>query len=220
MNDLPARMKRLPLDERGYPVPKFASWENGKPDFRLVPTSWPPRAIAERRCWICGDTLGQYMAFVIGPMCAINRTTSEPPCHRDCAEYAVTHCPFLRFPQRGRDTTNLPDNRIAPPGFMLPRNPGVALIWVTKSYKLVHSAVGGKGLLIRLGPATSATYWSHGRPATLAEVLESVESGLPHLRALAREHDGPEGMRELESLIAATIKQIREDPQWQGKESS
>ena len=31
------------------------------------------QSVKEKRCWICGDKRGKYGAFVIGPMCAINR---------------------------------------------------------------------------------------------------------------------------------------------------
>lgn len=208
---LPERFKRLPVDHRGYRVPRFVTWIDGKADFRLADTQWVKTALARRLCFLCGEPLGRYMAFVIGPMCAVNRVTSEPPCHVDCATYAVQVCPFMVFPQRGRDSDNLPD-KLAPPGFVIPRNPGVALVWVTKSFELRRAALGGKGNLISIGPATSQTWWCRGRPATLAEVMDSIESGLPALREIAAKYDGPDGERELEDLIAATIKDIKESP--------
>ena len=33
---LPRRFLGLPIDDRGYPVPWFVHWVDGKPDFRLV----------------------------------------------------------------------------------------------------------------------------------------------------------------------------------------
>jgi len=212
---MPPRIARLPVDSRGYPVPKFASWHDGVPDFRLADTAWVRRAFAENRCWVCGDTLGQYKAFVIGPMCMVNRTTAEPPCHLECAEYSVRACPFLAFPQRKRNMDDLPADRIAPPGLTLERNPGVSLIWVCKTYKLARAHGGNKGVLVTLGEATAKHWYRRGRPATLPEVLDAIETGLPALREIARVHDGPEGVRELEDLIAATFKAIREEPRWQ-----
>lgn len=214
IDDMPPRIARLPRDSRGFPVPKFATWPGGQPDFRFADTEWTRHALTARRCFICGESLGQYLAFVIGPMCAVNRTTSDPPIHLECALYAVKACPFLAFPNRKRDHTNAPDNIKKPPGFMLERNPGVALVWVTKSFRLVRSAAGGAGRLINLGDPTAKYWFRQGRPATLAEVLAAVESGLPHLRKIARDHDGPEGERALEDLIATTIKGIREDSVW------
>ena len=33
---LPARLHFLPVDERGYPVPWFVAWRDGKPEFRAM----------------------------------------------------------------------------------------------------------------------------------------------------------------------------------------
>lgn len=213
-DEMPDRIKRLPVDSRGYPVPKFASWNDGVPEFRLADTGYLRRALAARLCWVCGGVLGQYMAFVIGPMCAINRTTAEPPCHLDCAQYSVRRCPFMAFPHRTRNMDGLPADRVHPGGVAIERNPGVALIWVTKSYRLERAQAGHPGTLIRLGEAVSKSWWCRGRPATLQEVMASVESGLPALREVARVHDGPEGQRELEALISVNLDMIRRDPQW------
>src|SRR5690242_2247182 len=99
---LPDRIARLPLDERGYPVPWFVDWVDGKPEFRAMdPAKWK-RAVKERLCWVCGDRLGVLLVFPIGPMCGINRTTAEPPSHRDCALWSVRNCPFLSRPHMVR----------------------------------------------------------------------------------------------------------------------
>src|ERR1041385_2432550 len=92
--ELPARLRKLPV-ERGYPVPWFVAFVDGHYDFRVIGPGKIARAVQENRCWICGDTLGSYLCFPIGPMCAINRVTSEPPSHRECAEWSARACPFL-----------------------------------------------------------------------------------------------------------------------------
>ena len=61
------------------------------------------------KCWLCGQTLGKHMTFPIGPMCAITRTTAEPPSHLACAEYAVKACPFLSQPRMRRNERDLPE---------------------------------------------------------------------------------------------------------------
>lgn len=210
---MPPRIARLPVDDRGYPVPRFVTWIDGKPDFRLADTAWVRRAIVERRCFLCGEPLGRFLAFVIGPMCAVNRISSEPPCHKECAEYAVRACPFLCFPQRGRNPHDLPENKVKPAGHMIMRNPGVALVWVTKRYEVVHSPIDRRrGCLLQIGDPISKSWWAHGRPATLDEVMHAVETGLPALRQIAKDNDGPEGAAELEVQIAQTIQAIREEP--------
>lgn len=73
--DMPPRIARLPVNDAGYPVPWFVAWIDGKPDFRVIGPAKLPKAVKEGRCWICGDKItGPTVAFVIGPMCAVNRT--------------------------------------------------------------------------------------------------------------------------------------------------
>src|SRR3954464_12191298 len=104
---LPERIARLPVYE-GWPVPWFVAQANGRPDFRVVDRQKFSKAIKERRCWICGDKLGHWLAFPIGPMCSITRTISEPPSHRECAEWSIRYCPFLSNPAMVRNTADVP----------------------------------------------------------------------------------------------------------------
>ena len=87
---LPANMRGLPLDpERGFPVPWFVPWLDGKPEFRAMDPKKILEAVAKRKCWVCGQHLAQHgMTFVIGPMCLVNRVSSEPPSHLECAQYS------------------------------------------------------------------------------------------------------------------------------------
>jgi hypothetical protein len=208
---MPDRFRKLPLDHRGYPVPKFVTWIDGKADFRVVDARWFQRARHHRLCWLCGERLGGHLAFVIGPMCAINRTTTEPPSHLDCARFAVQACPFITHPNRKRDETNLPEGCSDPGGEMIMRNPGVALIWVARSYQPFQAPDDG-GMLFRIGPAVSTEWWARGRHATRAEIMHSIETGLPILRKIATE-DGPAAVAQLESMIKAGLELVPEDVQ-------
>ena len=76
---LPHRMRKLPISDRGFPVPRFVPWINGQPEFRGFDGEHLSRCVKLKRCWLCGEPLGKFMAFVIGPMCAVNRVSSEPP---------------------------------------------------------------------------------------------------------------------------------------------
>jgi hypothetical protein len=197
---LPPRMRALPLDARGYPVPWFVSWVDGVPEFRLADRAKFVRALRERRCWCCGETLGRFLTFVIGPMCAVNRVTSEPPSHLECAEWAARNCPWLSRPH----ATRREDERTAAGevigGQLLRRNPGVALVWTTRTFHLMRDGQGGALLL--LGDPTSTSWWREGRAATRAEALASIESGLPSLIALAVEQGD---LDEVAALQAAVI---------------
>lgn len=194
---LPERIRRLPVDEsRGFPVPWFVAWVGGKPEFRVADGQKLVRAIHEKLCWVCGDRLGRRLAFVIGPMCAINRVSAEPPCHRECAEFSLRACPFLARPQMDRREGNLPEGT-GHAGMMIRRNPGAMLLWVTREYQLVGDGEGG--ILFRVGDPDHLSRWREGRPATVAELREAFDSGLPILKGVA-ESEGPAAVRELEAI--------------------
>lgn len=198
---VPHRMLGRPV-ERGWPVPWFCALVDGAYDFRIVGPGKFEMAIDRRLCWLCGRPLQRKLAFVIGPMCAINRTTSEPPSHCDCAAWAVRVCPFLTQRQQHRNAQGLPATMVAPPGEMIARQPGVALVWQTLRYTLFDDGSGGA--LIRIGDPIATSWHREGRAATRAEVLESIASGLPTLLAAA-ELDGPESVAELERRRLAAM---------------
>ncbi|MFD9192945.1 hypothetical protein ACFWCA_32625 [Streptomyces phaeochromogenes] len=191
----PPRVARLPRNKAGYPVPHFVAWIDGEPDFRVVGHGKMRGAITFRCCWICGGsllnrTLGpaatQY-AYVIGPMCAVNQVSAEPPMHRSCAVYAATACPFLTTPGMRRRDTNLPQDAAEPDGVMVKRNPGVALVWVTNTWHMISGHQ-----LFDVGEPTEVRWYAEGRDATRDEVLASIDSGMPLLRAAAEQELFPE----------------------------
>lgn len=192
----PPRIARLPRNKVGYPVPWFVGHVNGEPDFRVVGEGKMRGAVTFRCCWICGGalinrTLGvaatQY-AYVIGPMCAVNRTASEPPAHRDCAIYAATACPFLTTPGMRRRDTNLPDDAVEPDGVMIKRNPGVALVWVTNDWRMIPGYQ-----LFQISEPAEVLWFAEGRAATRDEVLAAIDTGMPLLRAEAEQDPVPDG---------------------------
>lgn len=196
--ELPPQLRHLPIDERGYPVPWFVAWIDGKPEFRTADGEKRHRALRGKLCWVCGEKLGRMLAFVIGPMCAVNRISAEPPCHRGCAEYSLRACPFLSKPQMVRRENNLPEG-IGCDGEMIRRNPGASILWMTRDYRLVGDGRGGT--LLRLGKPLEVVAYSQGRLATHDELREAFESGLPILQGVADEQ-GEEANRELRKCVA------------------
>jgi hypothetical protein len=191
---LPERMKDLPIDARGFPVPWFVAWENGKPEFRAMDPAKFRRAIKEKLCWVCGNRLGVNLAFVAGPMCGINRTSAEPPGHRECALWSVQNCPFMNNPRMVRNESGLDSETLdSMAGFGIKRNPGVSMIWNTRQYEVFKV---DNGFLIQMGEPESVGWWACGRSATRADVMESIDSGLPNLLAIAKTEKG--GIEALE----------------------
>lgn len=207
---MPPAVRSLPISDQGFPVPWFVCWlvndrpaqrGYGVPDFRIIMPGARQEAHSKQRCWICGQKRGVFGAFVIGPMCAINRVSSEPPSHLACAQYAVKACPFLAQPRMARNEKDMPSDRVQVDGMLL-RNPGVSLIWVTRSYR-VHRVDGG--VLFRVGAPHDVSWWAQGRPATRAEILASIDSGMPDLERHAREQ---KMTHELPHLIAEAMKLV------------
>lgn len=206
--DRPRRFMKLPIDERGFPVPWFVAFVEGKYDFRVVRDNGIAIAHNKELCWLCGERRGRNMSFVVGPMCGINRVSSEPPSHTECAEYAVKACPFLTRPLAIRNERGLEDAQAA--GIMIKRNPGVTLLWTTKKYTPFRAGGGNAGVLFRLGEPTNLRFYARGREATREEIAESIRTGIPALEKMA-ELDGPEGIKALakerkrfDDLIEAT----------------
>src|SRR3981189_2409882 len=113
---MPDRFKKLPISDKGFPIPYFVGELDGRRDFRVIRPDAIAACFNKRLCWLCGEKLGQYLAFVIGPMCSVNRVSSEPPSHRECAEYAVRACPFLSRPKMRRNEEGLPELETHSPG--------------------------------------------------------------------------------------------------------
>ena len=168
--EAPSRIARLPKSERGYPIPWFV-WinEEGVPDFRIIGPGKLADAYNNDRCWICGSgLLGHARVYTIGPMCVINRTTSEPASHRECAEYAAKACPFLTNPREKRDTKNMVENRVTA-GVMIDRNPGATALYQTGKPKAFRA---GSGVLFQLPAPVRVDWWARGRKATREEILD------------------------------------------------
>jgi hypothetical protein len=192
---LPERMKSLPIDERGYPIPWFVDWLDGKPEFRAMDPRKFVGAINHRLCWVCGQQLGVHVCFVAGPMCGINRTSSEPPSHAQCALWSAQNCPFLANPRMVRREDELGDQiRGNVAGISFRRNSGVVMLWRTRTYDVFPDGKGGR--LLYMGEPERVEWYAEGRSATRAEVMASIESGLPALEALARLEKG--GLEHLE----------------------
>ncbi len=208
---MPPRIASLPRDRRGYPIPWFtAIGADGEPDFTAA---FQPRwgeAVRKGRCWICGQQLGAFKVFVIGPMCAVNRVSSEPPSHLTCAGFAAVACPFLVKPRMRRQQPD-PES-IPPPGIMIERNPGVTALWTTRTFKLHQVTYGRPGQLIIMGAAMAVTWYREGRSATLEEVSEAIASGMPILTAEA-EKEGPQAMQDLLASVQDLLPLLPREPE-------
>lgn len=102
---IPHRMRRLPLDRRGLPVPVIVMWtESGEPLFAANDENRRQQCFAEDRCHICGGALLRGRWFVGGTLStsAVHGVSLDGPMHDECAHYALAVCPYLAAPRYGR----------------------------------------------------------------------------------------------------------------------
>jgi hypothetical protein len=166
-------MQRLEVDKRGYPVPWFVQWIMDEPDFRVVSPRKFQMAVRFGYCWICGERLGARKTFVMGTLNILNRVTSEPACHIDCARFAAVACPFLAIPQAQYREPPQGATKLAE---VTGRNPGVVALWTTKTFKMVPAGEGKK--LIVVSEPVAVEWFAEGKHASRAQVRESLDEGL------------------------------------------
>ncbi len=96
---MPTGVSLLKKDDRGFPIPYFAAYIDGKPDFRVIDPDHHRRCIDYKLCGICGYHFGgKPAAFVGGPKSIESHLFLDAPLHEECATYALRVCPYLAAP--------------------------------------------------------------------------------------------------------------------------
>ncbi len=192
---MPSQVRALPRDSKGRPIPWFAAeLDGGVREFRIADANKRIRALRDQLCWVCGQNLPKKVTFALGPMCAINRITAEPPVHHACAVYSAQACPFMVRPQMVRRTGGLENipNLVDAPGVHIDRNPGGMLLWTCYKFKLIRPTFGVPGVLISVGDPVEVSWWTQGRAATGAEVTAMLEAGYQRLGEECRHDPDPQ----------------------------
>lgn len=187
---MPAGIAALERDARGFPIPWFVSWppDVKGPDFVRVDRNKVGTALRFRVCWVCGGNLPPAATFVLGPMCGVNRISSEPPSCFECAEFTARVCPFLTRPMCQR--VDHPEKGKVPG--MIEHNPGVTLLWTCNDYGGIQAGDDETGpcVLIKFGEPMAVSWWREGRAATRDEVETAVNKGLGIIRQMAIREGG------------------------------
>jgi hypothetical protein len=193
-------MRSLPI-QRGYPVPWFVAMVNGEYHFPTADAEKMREALKKHLCWVCGQPLGSYLSFVVGPMAVVNRHTSEPPAHHECAVFSARACPFLARPHMKRQKEHA-EGSTPPSGIFVERNPGAAAVWTTKNFWLRMMPNGAP--LFRMGEPTGVLWFAEGHPATREQAQEALAGSLPFLHDVAKP-EGDEAMKELDALYTKAL---------------
>lgn len=99
---IPGRMRHLPLDRRGYPVPVIVMHTNsGEPIFAANDEGVRQQCFDEDRCHICGGKLprGRWLVGGVLSCCAEHGLILDGGMHEECAHYALKVCPYLAAPK-------------------------------------------------------------------------------------------------------------------------
>ncbi len=98
----------------------------------------------------------------------------------------------------------MPDDAVSGAGIMIPRNPGVTCLWNCRGYELVPD---NGSYLFRIANPAKVEWWTQGRRATKAEVVESINTGLPTLLEMARS-EGVKAVDELNHAMQAALRYL------------
>lgn len=161
---LPVRLRAVPLARRADPVTDVESRDLAAAHYY-------------KRCSICGEPLGQYKAFVVSPLVAIDRVCGVAPSHQDCAKFAASN-----------------NTR--------PLSADVVMVWVTRSYEIVSDNMR---VQIRLGDAEQVFWFLDGRRASRDDVRASFEAALPALYDAAHGID-QRAVLELDTRVARAVR--------------
>jgi hypothetical protein len=171
---------------------------DGQWDFQVAEPEKRRLCINHELCWICGQPLGVFKTFVMGPIAAMNRISAEPPAHIECAEFAVQACPFMVNPSFQRGSTGRDDEIMPAGGVMLLTNPGVSALWTSKKPPKPRSAA--PSVILEVGEPTVVRWYVMGREAARNQVLVALDSGIEqHLLPRCRneaDHAALRAMRE------------------------
>lgn len=203
---LPPRVARLPRD-RGYPVPWFVPWVDGKPEFRVMARAKISVAALEQRCWVCGQKLGRYRVYVTGPMGMINRVSGEPASHYDCGTFSARACPHLMRPYAKRRSAGMPEGATANAGASH-ENPGMALVWMTEGDPGYRVDRRDGSVIFQMGEPREFHFYTEGREATGAEILVGLERAAAKIRMLAAE-EGPRALAQFERSVQVATDLVK-----------
>jgi hypothetical protein len=155
---LPESLARRPRDRRGLPIPAVqAINSDGTPDFTAVDAAAAWRLGEERRCGLCGEPIGYWVAFVGGPRAVQHRMFLDPPMHPDCAHAAMRLCPHMARRSASRASKS---DAVSPVGFVEDK-PDEWFVYETREYRCELIIERGQihGYVFQTAPAVRLHHW-------------------------------------------------------------
>lgn len=172
---IPPRMRNLPLDKRGYPIPYTVLVEGGDVFFTINREDLRMKCLREDRCPICGTKLFRGRWFVGGPGSGLlpNGSYRDPPMHDECAHYALKVCPWLVVTEYDKRISHLfePQTVATVDPTVIPDKPPlfVALMAVSQDIISVMTPEGAQIHIRPKGTFRKREYWRGGEQLSQAE---------------------------------------------------
>lgn len=170
---IPTRMKHLPKDGRGYPIPTNVFRDKaGAAHFAINDEKCRMRQAIQDRCPICDGKLFKGRWFVGGPLSAFHPNGSyfDLPLHHECATYALQVCPYLamrnyvkRVDTRTLDPERVDERQIFIDPTMIAQKPKLFVCAMTVGQTFVKEHVRP------LRPWHRIEYWRDGVEIDAAE---------------------------------------------------
>jgi hypothetical protein len=96
--EVPPKMRLLPRDRRGYPIPFIVQRDlTGRAFFVINDSEVVSKAARQKLCGVCGQKLERDIWLVGGPGGAFHEAGAfiDGPMHKACATYALRVCPYI-----------------------------------------------------------------------------------------------------------------------------
>ena len=203
--EIPARMRHLPKDHRGYPIPANVLVDkNGKPHFTINDDEKRQVHLRKKRCPICDGALLRGRWSVGGPASAFMADGAyfDPPMHYECYRYAMQVCPYLALPSFSKridagtlKREDVEADRLFIDNTVLAARPPVfvGVMHVGEDYQT--DMFGKIGRFKPKGPYRNIEYWRDGEELSAAEgkLIADVylEEHAQSMLKMIRESNGP-----------------------------
>lgn len=167
--EVPLRMRDLPKDNRGYPIPfTILRDSKGLPDFRRHDATLAGKSILHKICSICGHPLASDIWFISGVRIALEPRGGyiDPPVHKQCGTYALRVCPYLAVPSFSKRLTNEGKN-VGKSVQVMPGKPVVFAFTKTIDYQVIQ--LNNAGVILPVRPFLDIEFWREGMQITWSQ---------------------------------------------------
>lgn len=178
--EVPTRMKSLPRDRRGYPIPFVVLTDSsGEPNFRLDDAKKVHHCMINRLCGLCGQPLKDDMWVTGGAKRILSDIIPfiDAALHFSCGKYALQVCPFMASPVYNRTLTEKQIDKNKYPGLNfalqplnLPRTPFFGFAKITSYDFEIHSTEYWH--LFPQRPYQDLQFWKDGQQVSFEQVKD------------------------------------------------